>query len=371
MFRKLSISLAIVSIIALLPYIFGFGYIWKALIYNYVDYDDYKIFDNREIAFGAAQPWHIAKKQLEIPESLDAYLEKMETIGFLAIKNDSIIFEKYYQGFNQHTIANSFSVAKSYITMLVGFAIQDGLIESIDDKLIKYLPDLDSTIFGDISIKHLCTMSSGLEWTESYGGPINHTTEGYYGTNIEKTIKSLKKENDAGAVYKYKGCDPQLLAFVITKTTGKTLSEYLSEKFWKPVGSENPGLWSLDQKDGLEKAYCCINTTVRDFARIGKLYLNHGKWNGKQILDSNWIAKSSKPSKLLNEKNEETLYYGYQWWCMQDLDKDVFYARGLNGQYVICFPNQDLIIVRIGEKRETAGNHPTDLLKYVEWGETL
>lgn len=371
MFKKLSLSLAVVILIALVPHIFGFGYLWKALVYNYVDFDDYKIFENREIVKGQAKPWAVAKNKIEIPKDLDDYLEEMETIGFLAIKNDSIIFEKYYQGFNETTLANSFSVAKSYITMLVGFAIQDGLIESIDDKLTKYLPDLGEDVFGDITIKHLCTMSSGLEWTESYGGPINHTTEGYYGTNIEKTIRNLKKENAAGELYKYKGCDPQLLAFVIEKVTGKSVSEYLSEKFWQPVGSEYNGLWSLDHVDGREKAYCCINTTVRDFARIGKLYLNYGEWNGESLLDSVWITKSSTPHKLPNTKGEETLYYGYQWWCMKDLDKDIFYARGLNGQYVICFPQKDLIIVRIGEKRESSGNHPTDLLKYVEWGESL
>ncbi|MGB0429924.1 MAG: serine hydrolase domain-containing protein [Bacteroidia bacterium] len=295
----------------------------------------------------------------------------METIGFLAIQNDSIIFEKYYSSYDSSTIANSFSVAKSYITMLVGFAINDGLIKSINDNVTQYLDNYNVDVFGDITIEHLCTMSSGLEWKESYGGPINHTTEGYYGTNIEKLIKGLKKAHKPGLVYQYKGCDPQLLAFIIEKVTGKSVSEYLSEKFWSKTEHTLNGLWSLDHKNGHEKAYCCINTTARNFARIGKLYLNRGKWNNNQLLDSNWITQSITPHKIPNPKGRKTLHYGYQWWLMNDLDKNVFYARGLNGQYVICFPEKDLVIVRIGQKRETSGNHPPDVLKYVEWGESL
>jgi len=351
----------------------GTRYIWKALIYNYVDYDDYKIFDNRTIDNDRKVEWPMASalRQIEISADLDAYLTKMETIGFLAIRNDSVVYEKYWDGYDSETIANSFSVAKSYISMLTGFAIQDGAIESVDDKVRKYLPELNEETFGSITIRHLLTMSSGLEWTESYGGPINHTTEGYYGTNLWNLVSSLNLEHEPGQVFRYKGCDPQLLAFVIEKASGKSLSNYLSQKFWKPVGSTAKGLWSLDDKEGMEKAYCCINASARNFARIGKLYLNYGNWNGRQLLDSGWIAQSVAPHLLPDKSGQSTQYYGWQWWCMNDINKNVFYCRGLNGQYVICFPDKNLVLVRIGHKRETSGNHPTDLLKMVEWAETL
>ncbi|MBI1183650.1 serine hydrolase [bacterium] len=353
--------------------LFGVGYIWKAIVYNYVDYDDYKIFDNRSIVAGQAQPWPDAKAKgsISLPEDLENYHREMGTIGFIAIKNDSIIFEKYWEDFDENTIANSFSVAKSYITMLVGFALQDGYFHSLNDKITDYLPDLDAEVYGDISLENLCTMSSGLAWTESYGGPINQTTEGYYGKDLWHLVANLHKENTAGSTYHYKGCDPQLLAFAIEKATGKTVSGYLSEKFWIPTGCVGDGLWSLDHKDGTEKAYCCINTTARNFAKIGRLYMQYGQWNGKQLLDSEWVAKSIKPNLIPNAAGEPTRYYGMQWWCMNDLNKNVFYARGLNGQYVICLPEKNMIVVRIGKKRESSGNHPPDVLRYVAWAETL
>lgn len=372
--RKALLSLlALTGIVVITVQMLGLSYIWKTLIYNYVDYDDYKIFDNRTIEAGEPWTWPNSTKlgTINTDESLNNYHEEMQTIGFLAIQNDSVIFEKYYRDFDQNTIANSFSVAKSYVSMLVGFAIKDGLINSLDDKVTDYLPDLKNEVFGKISLRNLCTMSSGLEWKESYGGPINHTSEGYYGKDLWKLVSGLELIDEPGSVYKYKGCDPQLLAFVIQKVTDKTLSDYLSEKFWKPTGHSADGLWSLDNADGIEKAYCCINTTARNFARIGKLYLNSGNWNGKQLLDSIWVAESIMPHKLPNKNNETTLYYGYQWWSLNDINKNIFYARGLNGQYVICFPEKNLIIVRIGEKRENSGNHPNDLLKYVAWGESL
>lgn len=371
--RKLVILLSIVIAIYLISWFTGTQYVWKAIVYNYVDYDDYKIFENRIIANERAVIWEEAdaERKVEMPAELDAYLTDMESIGVVAIKNDSVIFEKYWDGYEENTMANSFSVAKSYISMLVGFALKDGSIKSLDQSVRDYLPDLNEATFNDITLRHLITMSSGLEWIESYGGPINHTTESYYGTDLWKLVSNLKKEHESGTVYHYKGCDPQLLAYVVAKATGTTLSQYLSQKFWKPVGSNAEGLWSVDRKDGIEKAYCCINTNARNFARIGKLYLNHGNWNGRQLLDSTWVAASTKPHGLPDGNGELTQYYGYQWWCMDDMDKDVFYCRGLNGQYVICFPEQNLVIVRIGHKREASGNHPTDLLKLVEWGESL
>jgi len=370
-------KLIIVSVIGLSLYVLswltGTQYVWKAIVYNYVDYDDYKIFDNRTIAHERVVAWEEATPQrsVQLPMDLDNYLTEMESIGVLAIRNDSIICEKYWDDYDETTLANSFSVAKSYISMLVGFALKDGSISSLDQSVRDFLPSLDEATFQDIKLKHLITMSSGLEWIESYGGPINHTTESYYGKDLWRLVSNLKKEHDPGKVYNYKGCDPQLLAYVIEKATGNTVTQYLSKKFWKPVGSNADGLWSVDHEEGIEKAYCCINTNVRNFARIGKLYLNYGNWNGRQLLDSSWIAESTRPHGLPNTEGVATQYYGYQWWCMNDMDKNVFYCRGLNGQYVICFPEKNLVIVRVGHKRETSGNHPTDLVKLVEWGETL
>ena len=146
--------------------------------------------------------------------------------------------------------------------MLIGFAIQDGYISGLDDGIRKYLPELDEETFGPITLRHLITMTSGLEWIERYNMPINHTSESYYGTDLWKLVSNLERIQEPGTQFHYKGSDPQLLAFVLEKVTGKTLSDYLSEKFWIPTGHTDNGLWSLDHADGMEKAYCCINARV-------------------------------------------------------------------------------------------------------------
>lgn len=372
-FRKILVVLfSISALLYLLSVISGKDYIWKTLVYNYVDFDDYKIFDNRAIVSDAAQPFPIAAPGLrEIPKEVNDYFTETQSIGLLAIQNDEIIYEKYWPGYDENTMANSFSVAKSYVSMLIGFAIEDGFISSLDDGVRQYLPELDPEVFDDITLRHLITMSSGLEWIERYNLPINHTSESYYGTDLWKLVANLNKETEPGAVYNYKGSDPQLLAFVLKKATGLSLSDYLSKKFWIPTGHIDDGLWSLDDKDGIEKAYCCINTNARNFSRIGLLYMNHGQWNGKQLLDSVWCANSVKSHLIKNKKGEDTNYYGYMWWNLNDIDKNVFYCRGLNGQYVVVFPDKNLVIVRIGHKRDASGRHPNDLLKLVEWGESI
>lgn len=346
-------------------------YLWKAIIYQQVDYDDYKIFENRIIeAPSSSAEWPEAKKAIPINQTLDNYLSELESIGFLAIKDDSIICEKYWPEYNVNTKANSFSVAKSYVSMLIGFALQDGYIKSINDPVSNYLPEFTQN--EEIRIKDLLTMSSGINWIERYDMPINHTTESYYGTDLKALVLGLDIINPPGTEWHYKGCDPQILAMIIEKTTGSTVSEYLSNKFWKPVGSTANGLWSLDKKDGIEKAYCCINTNARNFARIGKLYLNYGNWNNTQLLDSSYVYESLQPNLIPNKSGEPTKHYGYQWWMMDDLGKNIKYARGLNGQYVIIIPDKNMILVRLGNKRDIGkGKHPIEVLRMVEWAENI
>ncbi|MCB0737687.1 MAG: serine hydrolase [Bacteroidetes bacterium] len=370
--KKLLITLTLIGLIYVAPFLFGIGYIWKALVYNYVDYDDYKIFENRTIEAKNGQEWPKSTEELIITNELDELLTELGTIGFLALKNGEIVSEKYWDGYNVNTKANSFSVAKSYIGALTGIALQEGAIKSLDDPITNYLPNLEGEHFKKITIKHLLTMTSGLEWIESYGGPINHTTESYYGSDLWGLVSTLKPKKEPGTTWHYKGSDPQLLSFIIKEATGKTVSEYLTEKIWQPTESNADALWSLDSKNGDEKAYCCINTNARNFARFGQLFLNHGKWNGQPVIDSQYVWQSLQPIKTPNGEGEPTLVYGYQWWTMADLGKNVQYCRGLNGQYIFIFPEKNMVVVRIGnERKKGTGNHPIEVLKIVEWVEGL
>ena len=146
--------------------------------------------------------------------------------------------------------------------------------------------------------------------------------------------------------------DPQILALVIMNATGMTLSEYASEKFWKPMGAKNDALWSLDHENGLEKAYCCFNSNARDFARWGQLILNNGRWNGKQLISETYLNQATTPAAYLEDEDGNAVdYYGFQWWIINYKGFKIPYMRGILGQYVFAIREKNAVVVRLGHKR--------------------
>jgi CubicO group peptidase (beta-lactamase class C family) len=154
----------------------------------------------------------------------------------------------------------------------------------------------------------------------------------------------------------------------VESATGKSVNEYTSEKLWKPMGAKHPALWNTDTKRGDEKAFCCINSNARDFARLGKLYLNQGNWNGTQLLDSNYVKEATTVANLLDEDGNKNINYGYQFWIANRKGLDVYYTRGLWGQYVICIPEKDMIIVRLGRNYgfHLADGHSEDFYQFID-----
>ncbi len=347
-------------------------YIYKALVYQQVGIDDLDLFDYNEIsASSKPQPWLVAATANKNPlsKALRDTLEKYQTVAYLVIKNDSIQHEEYWDGYSDSSLTNSFSMAKSVVAMLVGIAISEGKIKSVDEPVGNYLPEFKEGEKAKITIKHLLQMASGLSFMESYSTPFNFTTEAYYGADLEKMIGKLEVIEEPGTIYRYKSGDPQILELILRKATGKTISAYLSEKVWQPIGAERAAKWSVDYAGGHEKAYCCIYSNARDFARIGKLYLQHGKWNGKQLVDSPWVAQSIAPHGLPDEDGNKTSNeYGYQWWCMTRQNCNIFYMRGLGGQYTVVIPEKNIIIVRLGHKRSTLkiDNIPVDVITMID-----
>lgn len=332
----------------------GKFYYWKALAYNYVNIDDLDLFPVRTVKAGVAEPWNISSAYNKIPltDKLKNELEKFKTVSFLVVKNDSIVNENYWDSYSDSSLSNSFSMAKSVISILIGIAVDDGRIKNIDEPVGNYLPAFKNSPNDVLTIRHLLTMSSGLNWNESYSSLTSQTTEAYYGTKLFKQMKNLKVVAPPGKNFDYMSCNTQLLAFVLKKATGKTISEYATEKLWKPVHAEHDAEWSLDHKEGNEKAYCCIYSNVRDFARIGKLYLDSGRWNGKQIVSENYVLQSVTPAPLLDEGRPNRIY-GYQWWIDNSASgQNYFYCRGLLGQYIIVIPAKKIIIVRLGMDRD-------------------
>lgn len=327
--------------------------------------EDYKKFDNQIIENATPQPWHKHQKYNAVKEtkSLDSINTANGTVAFVIIKNDSIWFENYYDGFNENSQTNSFSMAKSYVSGLLGKAIMEGYIKSLDQPVSDFLPNFNKGLAAKMTVGDLSSMASGTTWDEKYYSPLSLVTRSYFDDNLEKVMLGLKVENEPGKSFKYSSGDTQLLAMVIEKATGKKLYNYLSNSFWKPLGAQNPTLWQVDsKKHDLVKAYCCIASNAKDFARFGKLYKNYGKWNGKQILDSTFVAKSIKPV------HQNGNMYGYGMWLKTIGNKNFFMMRGHLGQYVIVEPNDNIIIVRLGHSKgdnTMLGQFTSDIFTYI------
>lgn len=330
------------------------------------------IFYNRTISATAKQTdkWvaHPSLASNELRDQDLMNLKKLGTVAFAVSYCDSLLFEQYFEGSDRRSASNSFSVAKSVISLLIGKAIDDGLIGSVDDPVAKYLEEFKEDGREKITIRHLLTMSSGLDWDESGSSPMSDNAEAYYGWNLRKQMFSIKPKNAPGEIFEYASCNTQFLGFILKEVTGKSVSEYLEEKLWKPLGMETEALWNLDDKDGDEKVFCCLYATARDYLRIGRLMLNNGNWNGVQLFPANWIIESTTPANLKNEKGEPNTVYGLSWWIDEYKGLKFYYARGILGQYIICLPAYDMVIFRAGHQRgeKTDNDHPEDIYWYID-----
>jgi CubicO group peptidase (beta-lactamase class C family) len=363
--------LTIIGLIAIL-YITDTDYLLKAVRtiyakgYTTAFLEDYKEFDNVKIENDVPQPWpkHKDYNSVSETERLQKYNEAYGAIAYVIIKNDSIWFENYYDGFDENSKTNSFSMAKSYVSGLMGKTIEEGYIKSLDQPVSDFFPEFSEGLAAKMTVGDLSSMASGTNWDEKYYSPLSITTRAYFDDDLEKVILGLKVVNEPGQAYKYSSGDTQLLAMVIEKATGKKLYDYLTESFWKPLGSENPALWQVDSEaHDLVKAYCCIASNAKDFARFGKLYKDHGKWRGEQLLDSAFVARSITP------RFAESPQYGYGFWMQKRDGKSFFMMRGHLGQYVIVEPEDNIIIVRLGhQKSPDAANQifSDDISIYIE-----
>ncbi len=332
----------------------------RSIIYNYAGISDYKKFpsrplqsDSQKFLFHRAEPGKFPKKltgenNIEIP--FDEYLEDNKTVAFLIIQNDSIQYEKYFNGYDKESIVPSFSAAKSVTSILIGCAIDDGYIKSIDEPITTYIPELQKNGFEKVSIKHVLQMTSGLKFNESYGNPFGDAATFYYGTNLRKSISKMKLEAEPGTRFEYVSGNTQLLGLILERALkDKTVTQYLQEKIWTPLGMEYDASWSIDRKkEALEKTFCCLNARARDFAKIGRLYLNKGNWDGKQIVSRSWVEESTK----IDTSEGSAAYYQYQWWLPSD--NGDFIAEGILGQFIYVHPAKNLIIVRLGKNHGKA-----------------
>lgn len=360
-------------------WITGNTHIYKGLTDTYLKgrlkptIDDPDIFYTRVMHAKNTNSW---KESIRLnTKPLSAQVNKthkaLGTKAFLVVEGDEIIHESYYDDYSKDKISNSFSMAKSILGVIVGIAIKEGEI-SINESVHDYLPKFIKKKDKDLKIKHLLSMSSGVNFRESYGNPIGFMAKAYYGTNLKELTKGFELEKKPGSEYSYLGGNNILLGFVLEKATGEKVSNYGSKMLWEKLGMENDAKWILDGEDGDEKTFTGIYATARDFSKIGKLYMNSGMMYGEQIVDSSFIAESIKPLNIPDSDGKNTSYYGYSWWITEYKGFKVFYMRGILGQYVICVPDKNLIITRLGQYRSSNmtkdANVPDDVWSYLEEG---
>ncbi|MBC8620549.1 serine hydrolase [Parabacteroides faecis] len=343
-------------------------YLRRALIHLLPKIDQYPIFENRMVKAGNPQPWpeSEAYNKLSVPEKFQPVFEDLGTVAFVIIKDSTLLFEQYWEDYSPHSRSNSFSMAKSIVSLAIGCAIDDGFIKNVDQPVNDFYPEFKGYNGKALTLRHLLTMSAGVDFDEAYSSPFSPTTKLYYGDDLQQIALGMKEIEEPGIHFIYQSGVTQLLALIVEKATGENISSYVSRKLWTPLNAEEDALWSLDKKDGIEKAYCCFNSNARDFARFGQLILNKGNWNGKQLVSESYIKEATTPDTnlIFKEYNETNHCYGFQFWHLTYKDMEIPYMRGILGQYVFAIPELNAVVVRLGHKRSdtrTAQHYPDDI----------
>lgn len=326
----------------------------RTVVHNFADLDDHRIFANRVIEPAAqASPLRSLARvprfvaEMKVPDEsgatrpLAAYLDDTRTAAFIVMHEDRVVYERYARGYDERSLLNSFSIAKSVMATLVGIAVAEGRIASIDARVADYRPDLAGSPYGAVTLKSLLTMTSGMADAASL---LPGRAQYYYGDDLHRVVRGARPEVRDRSGWRYSEADIQVLGFVLEAAVGKSVSEYLAEKLWKPLGMESQALWALDRPGGTEKTFCCLSARARDFARFGRLYLEGGRWNGAQIVPESWIARSALPGV----RTGDGYTHRHLWWTPEG-DQADFYAYGHNGQFVYVNPKSRVVIVKFSE----------------------
>jgi len=291
------------------------------------------------------------------------YFKNGELNAFVVIRNDSILYEKYKQGYSDSTLTSIFSGAKSMVSIMVGQALANGNIKSLSDKVTAYIPELKSNpSFENIRLKNLLDMKSGLEFQDALGGIVqaffSDEAKYYYTHDMKAELTKVKLENKPGTVWKYKSIDPILLAWVLEKATGKSVAQFFEENIWRKIGAENNASFGLDHPNGLANTASRFQVTAIDLAKIGRLNLHYGKYNNNQIVPEDWVKQSISigNEKPASAKGWQKSAHHYLWWIPQTGDNGDYAAEGMLGQRLYVDPKTNTIIVQFADRG--AGDYP-------------
>lgn len=308
-------------------------------VFNFIKPDkDYKLGQLIGLTNKSLNPTNVA---------LDTFVELHNTISFMIIRNDTILYEKYNGKYRDTSLVSSFSMVKPMMSTLIGIAVEEGKIKSINDSITDYLPEFKSKPgFDKITVKNLLEHTSGIKFSDQEFNIVSDNAEFYWGHDLRKEITALTIKTAPNKEFHYSSANTQLLALIIERVTNKPVSNYLETKIWKPLGMEAPAYWSLDKEgdDSMEKAFCCLQARTVDFGKFGRLYLNKGNWEGNQIVSKEWVEQSTHSDPSNNNRH----YYNNNW-GIGPLKYDSFYAVGLYGQYLYLYPEKNIQIIRFGD----------------------
>ena len=320
-----------------------------------------KVFPARRVS-ADGEVWSFAAAPRVLPEtyifdgtsrSLAAFLSDTTTTGLLVVQNQTILNEEYRLGADQTSRFTSWSMAKSVLSALIGIALAEGHIGSTDDLLTTYVPALTGTGYDGVSIEDALTMSSGVAFDEDYNTLFSDVNRLFYslaaGQPLVETLTALERLREPGTYNNYISSDSIALGLVLEAATGMPNEEYLATRLWQPMGAESAASWNTGRA-GSVLPFCCLNATLRDYARFGLLFLKDGKRDNSQIIPSAWVKASTRPSAPRLEPGDNpasswTFGYGYHWWVPEN-PRDEFLAIGIWGQYIYVDRNRDLVIVK-------------------------
>ena len=317
-----------------------------------------KIYDTHTVSAGGSVKRLDAGPPLTLSIDVDAYMRGQYAAGLIVLLHGKVILEKYARGYDAAGRWLSQSMAKSVTSILVGTAIHDGKITSLEDPVIKYLPEMKGSAYDGVTLRQVLTMTSGVKWNEDYTDP-NSDVSRYSSQRSEDGVapivaymRKLPREAPPGTKWVYKTGETHLIGMILSRAIGKPLADYLSERIWRPYGMEHDAVWQVSTV-GVEWSGCCMAVSLRDYARFGQFVLEGGKAQGKQVVDADYLAAATR--KQVSTDRPEGTGYGFQWWT---LDDGLFYASGIFGQSIYVDPKRALVMA-------TSGNWPvaTDRVK--------
>ncbi len=334
----------------------GCGTYGRMLLHGFSGVEDYRIFPGRKLepsshpfAFRDGTRGGRVPEELSLPGhgevGLEAILRDNATLGFLVIQDDALLYERYFGQFARDSVSLGFSMTKSVLSILIGCAVDDGLIRSVDDPVTDYLPELRGGGFEKVTLRRLLMSTSGLDYAES-DNPFGMHAYLYYCENcLERKALAFRLAEPPGTRFLYKSGDNIILATVLRRALrGETITAYLQRRVWTPLGMEYGGIWSTDGDQ--EKTWCCLSATARDFAKFGMLYLHQGLWGNQRIVSQDWIRKAA----TMNEGDGASWQYQFQWWH-PFRERSHYMMAGHLGQYVYINPDTRVVVVRLGKSR--------------------